>query len=569
MSKITLSPSQIIEKQQKSFIGNWSSILSFNLAIAIINLGCCLGISNLLATKALGAEKIYLNYKALEFSLSVDTLKTYATQGKIEEEFKNYAKFLSTEQLIQLKVGLTTKADLSPLAISQFLYSYQGEKLLERVGKVIQTKARQSGFYAIRSALILAAADEEGGGLSPLNVLQKFPTEAIRIDSERGFQILENLSKIVHTNNKAIAAVEQKAIEESKQTVTIDGTTLPNLLRPGTFRYRKQFLTMNDRHRDRRFPLDLYLPQQKTTKPLPLIVISHGLGSDRTTFEYFAKHLVSYGFAVAVPEHPGSNASQIQSLLTGLDNNVTPPQELIDRPLDITFLLDELERDYAQQLDTQNVGIIGQSFGGYTALAIAGAELNMGQLERNCQNIDESWNLSLLLQCLALQLPEEGFKFNLKDDRITAAIAINPLTSALFGETGMSKIDIPVMLVSGSSDPVTPALPEQIIPFTWLTTDNKYLALLKEGTHFSTLNESAGSIPIPSQAIGPEPKIAQNYIRQLGLAFFRIYVEDNPIYRGNLNAKYAARISNRKIPLSLVQSLDLTIFNKRDLEALN
>ena len=457
---------------------------------------------------------------------------------------------------------MTTNAELSPLAISQFLYSYQGKKLLERVGKVIQTQARQPGFYAIRSALILAAADEEEGGLTPLNVLKKFPTEAIRIDSEQGFQIIENLSKIVQTNNKAIAVVEQKALAESRQTVTTNGATLPNLLRPGYSRYRQQILTMNDRSRDRSFPLNLYLPQQQTTQSVPLIVISHGLGSDRTTFEYFAKHLAGYGFAVAVPEHPGSNASQIQALLTGLDNDVTPPQELIDRPLDITFLLDELERDYGEQLDTQNVGIIGQSFGAYTALAVAGAELNIEQLELSCQNLDESWNVSLLLQCLALELPEYELEFNLKDDRITSAIAINPLTSAVFGETGMSKIDIPVMLVSGSADPVTPALPEQIIPFTWLTTDNKYLALLKGGTHFSALNESGGSIPVPAQAIGPDPKIAHNYIKQLGLAFFKAYVEENQIYQANLNAKYGARIGNRTIPLSLLESLDRTIIKE-------
>ena len=542
-------------------ISQKNTIFKLKFAIALINIGCFLSISNFLTTTSLGAEKIYLSYKALEFSLSVDALETYAKQGKIEEEFRNYAKFLSEEQLESLKTGLTTNAELGPLAISQFLYSYQGEKLLERAAKVIQTTARQPGFHAIRAALILAAADRESGGLTPLNVLKKFPTEAIRIDSERGFEIIENLSKIVETNNKAIAAIEQQALDEREQIVATSNT-IPNLLRPGYSRYRQQVFTINDVSRERRFPVDLYLPRSNSAKPLPLVIISHGLGSDRTTFEYFAKHLVSYGFAVAVPEHPGSNASQIQALLTGLDDDVTPPQELIDRPLDISFLLDKLEQDYGQELNTKNVGIIGQSFGAYTALAVAGAKLNLEQLEQSCENLDDSWNLSLLLQCLALELPDEQLRLNLKDPRIGAAIAINPLTSAVFGEIGMSRIKIPVMIVSGSADPITPALPEQIIPFTWLATDDKYLALLKGGTHFSALNESSGSIPVPTQAIGPDPQQAHRYIKQLGVAFFKSYIEDEEIYLSNLNAKYAARISNPILPLRLVRSLDAEIFNQ-------
>jgi predicted dienelactone hydrolase len=68
------------------------------------------------------------------------------------------------------------------------------------------------------------------------------------------------------------------------------------------------------------------------------------LGSNRKTFEYLAQQLASYGFAVAVPEHPGSNSEQLRSLLAGRSDEVTQPREFIDRPLDVKYLLDELER---------------------------------------------------------------------------------------------------------------------------------------------------------------------------------------------------------------------------------
>ena len=112
------------------------------------------------------------------------------------------------------------------------------------------------------------------------------------------------------------------------------------------------------------------------------------------------------------------------------------------------------------------------------------------------------------------------------------------------------------MLISGSADPITPALPEQIIPFTWLQTSEKYLVLLKGGTHFSTLNESAGSIPVPKQAIGPDPRIAQDYLRQLGLAFFGKQISNQGIYDNYLNAEYGAVINKDEFPLRLVESLD-------------
>jgi predicted dienelactone hydrolase len=523
------------------------------LVLTICNLGICLSVPLASVSKTSAAEKIYLDYGVLQFSLPVESLETYAKKGIIDANLANYASFLSPEQLKQLRKALVSKADITPLAVTQFLYSPQGERILAKVAQVIQTKAGQSGFYALRSALIMATADQEG--LTPLNILKQFPTYGIRLNSERGFEIIENLSEIVQETEEAIAQVQQQALQETATNNYLNNVPLPNFSQPGSYSYRKELLTLEDGSRDRRFPVDLYLPD--TFGRLPLIIISHGLGGDRTTFGYLAIHLASYGFAVAVPEHPGSNAGQIQALFNGFANKVTLPEELIDRPLDIKFLLDFLERNYGQQLQVRRVGIVGQSFGAYTALALAGARLDFASLNQACQDIDNSLNLSLLLQCIALELPNQ--KYNLRDERIVSAIAINPLTSAVFGQEGISEIKIPVMLMASSADPVTPALSEQIEPFTWLTTPEKYLVLLEGATHFSTLQESSGSIPLPSQAIGPDPQIAQNYVQQLSLIFFNIYILQHSSYQAYLNAAYAAKISRSILPLSLVRSLNLQL----------
>ena len=353
-----------------------------------------------------------------------------------------------------------------------------------KYAKYIKTGARQPGFYALRAALILAAADPDG--LTLLNVLRKFPTRGIRLDLARSLEIAEELENFVNQTNQAIALVSQQS--------TAAATTSP------------------------------------------------------------------YGFAVAVPEHPGSNSEQLRSLLAGRSDEVTQPREFIDRPLDVKYLLDELERLDASnpnlQLNLQQVGVIGQSFGGYTVLALAGASLNFEQLQKDCKALENSLDVSLLLQCRALELPRT--QYNLRDERVKAAIAINPITRSIFGKDGMSDIQIPVTLVSSSADKIAPALPEQIQPFTWLNNPEKYLVLLEGGTHFSTLgqtNPETQPLAIPSQVIGPNPAIARRYLDALSVAFFKTYIAGEPQYRPYLSANYARSISQASLGLSLVRSL--------------
>lgn len=546
-----LAPQIINDKRKK---------LPTRFCIALINMGMLFA-PVAIPSPAQGAQEIYISYGPLEVSLPIASLELYANEGKIDQELAFYAGYLTPQQLEQLRKILVARVDVTPVAISQFLYSTQGEVILNRIGEIIQTKARQPGFYAIRASLIKAAARPEG--LTLLNILREFPTYGIRVDSERGFQVIESLSNLVRQTGVAIAAVEQEATTEAAAQIPPQTTTLllspmrspfsrlADLRQPGQFRYSKESMTLNDIRRGRTFPVDLYLPTG-TGSLAPVIVISHGLGSDRQTFAYLATHLASYGFAVAVPEHPGSNAEQIQALINGLANQVTAPTELADRPLDIKFMLDELKRSFSQQLNLEQVGIVGQSLGGYTSLALVGAKINYEQLQKDCVPSNDSLNLSLLLQCRALEQP---LNYELQDKRIKGAIAINPVGSSIFGQSQFSQIKVPLMLVAGSDDTVAPALPEQIQPFTWLTTPNKYLALIKGGTHFSTLLDTMRAIPIPPSAIGPYPEVAQDYMKALSVAFFKTYITNDQSYQPYLSASYAQFISQNGLRLRMIQSL--------------
>lgn len=521
------------------------------------------------AGAGLAAERITLSYGLLERSIAISSLATYAETGEVAPDLRVYLRYLTPEQRQQFRQGLVARVDLSAVAVAQFLYTDQGEILLRRLGEVVKTDANLSGFYAIRSALILAAADP--GGLTALNVLKNFPLPNIQIDLSHTLKILGDLQQLIRQTQNATALIDAQANLEAEMEGPLDLSTLPDLQQPGPMGWQRQTISLTDSRRNRSFPVDLYLPQpvtRQTSLPspaAPVIVISHGLGSDRTTYAYLARHLASYGFAVAVPEHPGSNSSQLQALISGTASQVTSPAEFIDRPLDIQYLLDELEQrsqtDPAIQgrLNLQQVGVVGQSMGGYTALALAGADINLPQLATDCLQ-DDNLNLSLLLQCRVLELPQVPVR--LRDERIKAIIALNPIGSSLLGPEHIAQIQIPVMIVSGSADTVAPALLEQIRPFTWLQTASRYFLMMQGGTHFSTIDvpPNAGTgvvIPLPSEVVGPDPAVAKDYLRVMSVAFFQTYVANQASYRPYLGAAYARSLSHLLLPLALVRSLNL------------
>ncbi|MBW4693639.1 MAG: alpha/beta hydrolase [Lyngbya sp. HA4199-MV5] len=535
------------------------------------------------------AERVYVSYGILERSIPVLSLEAYAKNGTIDDDLAVYARYGDAKQLQQLKSVLVARADVDLVAVSQFLYTPQGEVLLKRLGQVIQPESRDSGFKAIRAALILAAADPDG--LTLLNVLRKFPTRGLRIDVERSLEIAAALQQLVNQAKQATTIVLQAAQQE-QATEAIAVNQLADIRQRGPYTWQKQTLALVDTTRSavlnptsadaaappvgggiptvpvanstigRSVPVDLYIPNQLTpAAPMPVIVISHGLGSDRTTFAYLAIHLASYGFAVLVPEHPGSNAARLQALINGTASEVSEPAEFVNRPLDITFVLNQVESlvnatpNLQGRLNFQQVGVLGQSFGGYTALTLAGAPINPQQLQASCQNLENTLNLSLLLQCRASDLKQPIP--TLQDARIKAVIAINPITSAVMGQTSISQIKVPTMIVTGNADTIAPAVPEQIQPFTWLTMADRYLVMLQGGTHFSTLDSSNSrdALPLPQEVVGPNPAIARRYMNALAVAFFQTYLANNAADRSYLSATYSSAISEVPFPLTLIRSL--------------
>lgn len=560
------------------------------------------------------AERVTLTYGFVEISTSVEALRTYAESGEANSELSPYLEFLNDEQISQFRAALQTRQDVNPVEVSQFLYSSIGANILDSLGEVVTTQSRRNGAIGLRGALVLAAAEPDGFSL--LGVLENFPTNNVRIDSRRAFQALNSSTQLIEDTRVAIAAIESQVSPALVASVP----TVMDLAAPGEYTVTTQALTLVDSDRTaspdstapRSIDVALYLPA--STTPVPVVVASHGLAGDSKGFTVIAEHLASHGFAVAALEHPGSDRQQFLALLNGRADEIAEPTEFTQRPLDVSFLLDELTEQaspngpLANQLDMEKVGMIGHSFGGYTALAVAGAQLDLEVLQANCASnelIFNAANTSMLLQCTALEAPEQ-FTTDLHDERIQSVMALNPITSSLFGREGFSQLAVPSLIVAGTADPIAPALLEQIRPYTWLhesveataelvvdgaaeTTDasanvasdmsemsensaeaaaelpapnGHYLALIEGGSHLYEAPEIEGeNVTILNGIVSPDVALTDSYQKALSLGFAEATIAQNPDFQNVLEGRAIVQIGQQPLPLFVISSLTEAMLN--------
>jgi predicted dienelactone hydrolase len=500
------------------------------------------------------AETISLSYGPLGFSIAVADLETFAQTGKADGSLGFFLKRFSPEQQNQIRAVLRSSYDINPVTVAQFTYTSSGEQLLQEAGELVRTPNRQNGFYGIRSASILAAADPEG--LSIINWLRLFPTD-IQINLGNVLQFQRHIASLLRQTKQSVAELEQQSEALAASEGSIDYAARPDLRQLGNFPVSMQTLTFYDASRDRSLTTDVYLPNQPDRVRIPTILVSNGLGARRDRFMELAQHLASHGFAVVVPDHPGSDRQRLQDFYRGLYRENFAAEEFIDRPLDISFLLDQLEQlnqtEWQQRLNLHQVGVFGYSFGGTTALSLAGATFDFDQLQQDCDTQIAITNISLLYQCRALELPRSIPE--LKDDRIKAVYLFLPFGRSLFGQTGISQVNIPVLWEATNEDFLTPLVIEQLPAFSWLSAPNQYLVVSNGLPHARITLDLINGLTNQERDWQQLRLIIQNYQNALSLAFFKAHVAAEEPYFVYLKASYAQALTEQPYTLSFVRTL--------------
>ncbi len=522
-----------------------------------------LGLSALAVSPGTAAERVVLTVGPLRQSIELSDLESFAQTGEVPDNLRLYERFLSPQVQMSLSQKLDLDPSMSDRIISDVIDSPNGELLLNTLTQV----APNLTMPQIQAAIRLAAM--QGDGLSVLGILRAIPQDTLEVDLTSAIALISQLNFSTMENQSLSSVLDQALKVDSGVPLTSDRDPAA----PGPNEVSFETVSFYDEARDRTIPINIHWSRDaqgsEPDERGPLVVLSHGFGSDRNFLLYLAEHLASYGLTVVSIEHPGSN---VQALIdTPLDpaaadtpSRLLPATEFLDRPRDVSFVLDELAKAnasdaaYRGAFNTEDVTIIGHSLGGYTGLALAGAKLDLRSLQSFCQNIQPlTVSPADWLQCAAVDLPEQ--QADLSDARIKQVMAMNTLTGQLFGEAGLSEVSVPTLLLTSTQDGVTPTLNHQLAPFDQLA-GPKYLLAVIGGTHLSTgdpgnVNPALSELPFMSELPPAETENLRQMLRGVALSFVEQRSPEAKQYEPFLSAAYVQSFSTPALPLRFTKTL--------------
>lgn len=274
-----------------------------------------------------------------------------------------------------------------------------------------------------------------------------------------------------------------------------------------------------------------------STGPYPLVVLSHGFSMNPEWYHPLAEHLASHGFVVLAPEHTES------------DWTTDVVAASVARPADVSSTIDFASTgSLSAIIDTEHVGVIGHSYGGYTSLAVAGARIDPQDLMNRCAEVADPAVTSFfcdpflggqeeLATLMGLEAIPAGLWPSMADSRVDAIVPMAG-DAYLFGQTGLASVEVPAMMLGGTADTGTLWDWGAGLAFDSVSSDTRVLVSLEGAEHFievSTCDDMPWTSILPPEFFSyvcedpawDKPEALQ-LINQVTTAFLSQTLRDDP-----------------------------------------
>jgi predicted dienelactone hydrolase len=256
--------------------------------------------------------------------------------------------------------------------------------------------------------------------------------------------------------------------------------------------------------------------------PYPLIVQLLPEGAEPSFYDFLAKYLSSQGLIVAAVAFP---------------TDVGLPEELVDPPTDVRYVLDQLaalaEGDLVGMMDTTDVGVWGVTFGGYPAALASGARVDPAyfadwaannSLPSNLATIWNAWDEIAAYHAQIGSADDGTLWSSFSDERIRAVLLMPPCFGSLFGERGLAAATVPTMLMAAEHDLYCPYESNPAFMADHLGSEDVFSITL--------VGETSNVFYYP------DSDLMLDAFRHFTVAFFGYYLQGREDYAGYLTADY-------------------------------
>lgn len=267
-------------------------------------------------------------------------------------------------------------------------------------------------------------------------------------------------------------------------------------------------------------PLQIWAAERQSQSSKPWVLLMPGLGGNADQFGWLGSALARRGWSVVVLQHPGSDGLAVREALQG---QRPPPgaESLGSRLADLEAVV-SAERQGRLPVRGEGLVLAGHSLGGLTALLAAGLSPQPG-LEARCRRALERLplhNPSRLIQC---QLPQQALpRPRRPPPELRALLLFNSFGSLLWPASNLAALPLPILMVGGSLDLITPPLDEQLTLFLGARDPRSRLVLVSGGSHFSPvrLAERDGALlRLGRDLVGADPLRVQALLLDLTSEF--------------------------------------------------
>jgi len=198
----------------------------------------------------------------------------------------------------------------------------------------------------------------------------------------------------------------------------------------------------------------------------PIVLLSHGATSTPWSLIWLGVYLASHGYIAAAVAHHGDTGYEGQPLPQGF-------VLMSERAKDMSVAIDHLLADpkFGERIDPKRIGAAGHSSGGETVIALAGGMFDPANMRKYCEerpksafcvaspeireNLRRFEDLKKKDRSLAELYERQNESY--RDPRIRAVVALAPAVGPAFNRAGLDSVRIPVSIVVGDADTITPA----------------------------------------------------------------------------------------------------------------